>query len=913
MADGVEIGRGHIAITADAAGAVRQVERQFGGAMPKVGQKAGKGMSAGFLGAAGKIAGPLAALFAVDKIAGFFTEANAEAREAQKVGATTTQIVKSTGGAAKITASQVGDLATAISNKAGVDDEAIQSGANLLLTFKNVRNEAGKGNKIFDQATQAAVDLSAAGFGSIDGASKMLGKALNDPVKGISALGRAGVTFTDQQKTQIKTLVKSGKTLEAQKIIMGEVQSQVGGVAAASATAGEKMGVAFGNFKEQVGTALLPLLDKVEGFVTAKVIPALSSLVSWLSVNAGPAFARLGAVVGPVIAFIGRLFSTITAGGGPAAGFLQGKLVPAFMGIVSAGQRLGLVVLPIIRQIAAAFMREWPRIQPVVMEIFKTIGGIVLDVMGFIQKRIQTVTAVIKFIWDRWGPQITKLVTTTFTTIFKVISGVMKVVGGVIKVLLAVMQGDWKKAGQGIQQIVSGIKQILGAIFNQIKTVLQTTLTGTLTSLTNKWKGFLSYIGGALRSGLAKVKDFVLAPIRAARDALSGILNSISGKFSGAVAAIGRAWNGLKEKAKAPVRFVVNTVLENGILAAFRKIASLVGMATGGFHVALPRGFRTGGYTGGMAPDRVAGVVHGKEYVLDAETTRKIGPANLDRWRSALRSGGGGDLGLPGYSLGGYVKALSFAKKQVGKPYVFGSAGPGGYDCSGFMAAIQNVIEGKNPYNRRYSTPAFHGDSAQGFTRNKKSAFMVGVNPAPGKSGHMAGTLLGTNVESAGGVGVRAGRSARGYNDSMFSWRGGMGPGFAGGGAIDKALEFIKAGFDSFKAWFTSLISGPLGQLKNLGGGVVGQLAAAIPHMLADGLASKVSKFDSGGYLQPGYTLAYNGTGRPERIRTAEQEASHGRGGGPLVQQVFPASVDPMAAASVAGSRVVASLRAKGF
>ena len=32
----------------------------------------------------------------------------------------------------------------------------------------------------------------------------MLGKALNDPVKGITALGRAGVTFTDEQKKQIK-------------------------------------------------------------------------------------------------------------------------------------------------------------------------------------------------------------------------------------------------------------------------------------------------------------------------------------------------------------------------------------------------------------------------------------------------------------------------------------------------------------------------------------------------------------------------------------------------------------------------------------------------------------------------------------------------------------------------------------
>ena len=82
--------------------------------------------------------------------------------------------------------------------------------------------------------------------------------------------------------------------------------------------------------------------------------------------------------------------------------------------------------------------------------------------------------------------------------------------------------------------------------------------------------------------------------------------------------------------------------------------------------------------------------------------------------------------------------------------------------------------------HRRYSTPAFHGAHAQGFTRGKRSPFMVGVRPLSGKLGHMAGTLNGVNVESAGGVGVRLGKSARGWNNSMFSWRGGL----ANGGVI---------------------------------------------------------------------------------------------------------------------------------
>ena len=181
-------------------------DRSMGRTFDNVGRKAeGAGRKTGgfgksFLALAGPIGLGIGAVMAGGAALGRFTDflgaSVAEARESEKVGKTTAQIIKSTGGAAKVSAGQVGDLAEALSEKAGVDDEVIQTGANLLLTFKNVRNEAGDGAKVFDRATAAAVDLSAAGFGSVDGAAKMLGKALNDPLKGISALSRAGVTFT---------------------------------------------------------------------------------------------------------------------------------------------------------------------------------------------------------------------------------------------------------------------------------------------------------------------------------------------------------------------------------------------------------------------------------------------------------------------------------------------------------------------------------------------------------------------------------------------------------------------------------------------------------------------------------------------------------------------------------------------
>lgn len=181
--------------------------------------------------------------------------------EAQKVTAQTEAVLKSTGNAANVTASEIEDLAGALSKKSGVDDEAIQSGENLLLTFKNIRNEAGKGNDVFNQTTKAALDMSVAMGTDMKSASILLGKALNDPVAGLSKLTKVGVTFTAQQKQQIKALAESGDVLGAQKLILEEINSEFGGSAEAQATALGKAKVSIDNMAESVGGALAPALE----------------------------------------------------------------------------------------------------------------------------------------------------------------------------------------------------------------------------------------------------------------------------------------------------------------------------------------------------------------------------------------------------------------------------------------------------------------------------------------------------------------------------------------------------------------------------------------------------------------------------------------------------------------------------
>lgn len=243
------------------------------------------------------------------------------AYESQKVMAQTEQIIKSTGGAAGVTAKQVEALTKQLSTQIGVDDELIQKSANLLLTFKQVQNQTGANNDVFNRAVIAAQDLGNV-FGSADAAAMQLGKALSDPERGITALRRAGINFTDQQKQQIKTLVDSGNVLEAQKLILAEVESQVGGTAAATATGFDRMRVALGNVGEEFGAILIPYIERFANFVIERVVPYLERLAEVVGSEG----------VGGAVRMLSTDFVRLIENGGKMTNTLLG-LVAAFTAI----------------------------------------------------------------------------------------------------------------------------------------------------------------------------------------------------------------------------------------------------------------------------------------------------------------------------------------------------------------------------------------------------------------------------------------------------------------------------------------------------------------------------------------------------------------------------------------------------
>lgn len=291
---------------------------------------------------------------------------------------------------------------------------------------------------------------------------------------------------------------------------------------------------------------------------------------------------------------------------------------------------------------------------------------------------------------------------------------------------------------------------------------------------------------------------------------------------------IGFWWNALKDLAKAPVRFVIETVVNRGIIGTFNKIAEFLPGVTKIKEIGLPSGFAAGGAVfgpGGPRDDKIAAMLSNGEYVIPARTVSKLGvgffdsligrprtarpgdgseglafadgglvglitdPAgwvrsriNLDAipgggtLRQILTGAGGklvtglvdfakekvksligfGGSGISGIAPGNIGQIQAWLLAQHGKPYHWASAGPGGYDCSGIVSAVWNLMHGRNPYNHTFST---HSQAAFFPQRGRFGVLTAGwANSGErggGRVGHTAGNLAGMGFESTGSRGVR--------------------------------------------------------------------------------------------------------------------------------------------------------------
>ena len=208
-----------------------------------------KAFAAGWGKMVGVVAGVTAAIGAASGAFQLLGNSITEARSARKAMAQTAAVMKSMGRTEA--PKRINKMIDQLESMSGIDGDNIREMTNVLFTFGNVTGET------FDKANKLALDLSVAFNKDLQSSAVMVGKALNDPTKGLTALTRVGVSFTKEQQEQVKAMMEVGDLAGAQKIILGELTRQVKGSAEAQADGVGKAQVAWGNLQEAIGETLL--------------------------------------------------------------------------------------------------------------------------------------------------------------------------------------------------------------------------------------------------------------------------------------------------------------------------------------------------------------------------------------------------------------------------------------------------------------------------------------------------------------------------------------------------------------------------------------------------------------------------------------------------------------------------------
>ncbi|MEV8339206.1 peptidoglycan DD-metalloendopeptidase family protein [Leucobacter sp. NPDC077196] len=364
-------------------------------------------------------------------------------------------------------------------------------------------------------------------------------------------------------------------------------------------------------------------------------------------------------------------------------------------------------------------------------------------------------------------------------------------------------------------------------------------------------------VAGVIRTVWNKVKSVIDTMVRVIR-------SDPKKAFEAARDAIGSAWKGIQDLAKKPVRFVIETVI-NGLINTINKIPG-VNLAK----VPLPKGFSEGGYTGNIAPNAVAGVVHGNEHVIRAESRRAIEsrhPGLLDHMNQYGS--------IPGYRKGGLVNPLPQGSYSVSQPYHGGhngidlaapsgtkvyAAGSGTVGLAGSvnMGGNEVYIQHDNGLGTRYSHLSRFGTRAGA---SVKAGNVIGY---VGSTGMSTGPHLHYMVHNPGGG---AGNYGSHVNPAAYMGLQGKDLGEAGGaasildGLVDWAVGKIKGAFPGGGMW--------IDVASALAKDAAGKMAKAFnPFAAADG---HTTLYDNGGWLPTGKSLVENKTGRPEPILTGSQ------------------------------------------
>src|SRR5260221_303912 len=529
-----------------------------------------KGTSSGFksfLGNALSMAGGFAVANIAGNAIGFLSgqigDMFQQSMDAQAGLAQTNQVIASTKGVAGETAQAVLDLATKYSHLTKFSDDTVQSASNMLLTFTNI------GKNVFPQATKTVLDMSQALGQDTKNSAIQLGKALNDPITGVSALQRVGVTFTQGQKDAIKAMMDTGNMAGAQGVILKELGKEFGGSAEAAGKTfpGQLkiLGQTFDDLKQNIGDAVMPVLSRLISWVTDTAVPALGRFSTWFTTTALPALKNfagfIGSNVAPILAGLGVIVASVVV---PAFAAWAAAMIANPIGLIILG--IGLAVAGLVAAfkhfyetnagfkgfidgIVGGFTQVWSFLQANFIPALQAVGNFFMTYILPILQRIGTfLVSTFGPVWQQlvrvWNGQILPALKQLWSAlqplmpVFAAIGGIILgvvviamgvlvgVIGGLLKALAGWLTGVATVIG-GVVQLFTGVVQVISGIVRFIYDLVTGNFKNLGNDLKGIWLGIENIFGGAWNI----IKGIFQAAWGAISGFVGGLVSGVIGFF----------------------------------------------------------------------------------------------------------------------------------------------------------------------------------------------------------------------------------------------------------------------------------------------------------------------------------------------------------------------------------------------
>jgi Prophage tail length tape measure protein len=459
--------------------------------------------------------------------------------------------IKTTGNAAHVSVNGLESLASSIQNYSGQTDDSIVASEKLLLTFTNIGNRTGKNNDIFNQATKMTADMAAKMGGDASTYAVQLGKALNDPVKGITALTRVGVSFTAQQKKTISSMQESGNVIGAQKVIMGELRKEFGGSAkAAGQTLPGQMARAkraFEDVSQGVIAGLMPILTQLANFLLKTVMPAFAKVVGFISQHQ----TVFGILAGAILLIVGAV---------KAWAFAQ-----AILNAELFANPIGVVILAVLA-LGAALIYAYKK-----SATFRAI----------VQTTFNVVKTAVKALFLVWKVQ--------FLAIVAIVKGLVTAFRVSFNTVLSIVRSVGNAVATAVRTVVRSVSGIIHTIVEVITTPFRNAWDAALNVIHNfipRITGAVSNMIDAIGRFFGRIVNAMSQPFRDGFDAIKSVINSIKSWISSAVEGIKNTFSSIV----GAFRNVWNSFASfwNGIQLTIPKIKLRFLPDIPGFTIGLP-------------------------------------------------------------------------------------------------------------------------------------------------------------------------------------------------------------------------------------------------------------------------------------------------------------------------------------